>query len=160
MFFISFSVLHIFSSHSRHSGYSTIRCSIGQNLDIYYYLTKKSSEQDSNLRICGSEPHALPLGYSPSKCNNGGLWICTTRHSRLCCVPYSARRWLGATQYTELVSESPCERRIFAVPVSYAPTMPLITLLLTHSSSRSQTGDFAVKGQRHDLFTPKPMLLS
>jgi len=38
--------------------------------------------------------------------------------------------------------------------------MPLITLLLTHSSSRSQTGDFAVKGQRHDLFTPKPMLLS
>ena len=43
MFFILFSVLHIFSSHSRHSGYCTIRCSIGQNLDIYYCLTKKSS---------------------------------------------------------------------------------------------------------------------
>ena len=43
MFFVLFSVLHIFSSHSRHSGYSTIRCSIGQNLDIYYCLTKKSS---------------------------------------------------------------------------------------------------------------------
>lgn len=54
------------------------------------------------------------------------------------------------------VLDAPCERRIFAVPVSYALAMPLITLLLTHSSYRSRTGDFAVKGQRLDHLTNEP----
>ena len=52
--------------------------------------------------------------------------------------------------------ESPCERRIFTAPVSYALTMPFVTLPLTHSSYRSRTGGFAVKGQRLNRLTNEP----
>ena len=40
--------------------------------------------------------------------------------------------------------------------VSYALTMPFVTLPLTHSSYRSRTGGFAVKGQRLNRLTNEP----